>query len=214
MKHIPKLADRCLLLLGASMACSAALAAPPRTDPTLADKPVTSGIPRPDLQPQPCLRPFMRKGTMAMQAGYSGAIAEFTSPAAGILQIHSIRTALHMPGMSASAVGTWSAATFAWHPLRIEATQGRYSSSVDGPVYADRASLVKITLNRNGANPVAGTGEYELQGCLIDHLPPRLQRPPIDQVPRLPPKVLTPLEPVEKVRKLDKVRAPRATPAR
>jgi hypothetical protein len=213
MKHIPH-ANRCLLLLAISTACTAAFAAPPQTDPSLSKKPVASGIPRPDLQPQACRRPFMRKGSMAMQAGYSGAIAEFTSPAGSILEIHSIRTALHVPGMFASAVGTWSEATFAWHPLRIEAMQGRYSSSVDGPVYADRASLVKITLNRNGATAVAGTGEYELQGCLIDQLPSRLHLLPIGPIPRLPPKVPAPGEPVEKVRKLEKVQVQNATPAR
>jgi len=186
----------CRLFAVSSLACMASFAGAQTMDQRKAEKIDGSIISTVPLAQRLCARPFQHKGTVELGPGYSGSVGEFTTPGNGILQIRSVKTTLRVAGMSGSAIGTWSNTRFGWHAMRVETGVGRYSSGHDEPVYADRSSLVKIEINRSGGNSTAVTGDYDLRGCLVDGIPQRVQLPD-HPLPRLPPKVLTPLEPVE-----------------
>ena len=195
----------CRHLAVSSLLCAAGFAGAQTVDQRKIEKideSATSTIP---LAARHCARPFQHKGTIELGVGYSGSVGEFTTPDNGVLQVRSVRTTLRTAGLSASAIGTWANTKFAWQAMRVEAGVGRYASDRDEPVYADRSSLVKIEINRSGGNNTATTGDYELSGCLLNGIPQRV-RLPDGQLPRLPPKVLTPLEPVETMKPAEKMK--------
>lgn len=146
-----------------------------------------------------CPRPFVRRGSVVLRPGFSGATGEFLSPTDAILRIDRVRTTLRAPGLRASAVGATTGRTFAWVPMTIVDGSGRFPTP-GGPstVYADRGTLVKIEINRN-ATTTAATGDYVLDGCLVDRIPVRIEQPHIDP-PRLPPKSPLPGETVRRPR--------------
>jgi hypothetical protein len=183
-----------LLALSISCAAGAQVTDPPRME-------IVPGIDPTGIQVKnvSCARPFERRGTVALEIGYSGSVAEFTTPDNAILEIRRIKTTLRVAGLSASAIGTRSNDVFAWHPMHVEAGIGTFAAGQEGAIHADRASLVKIEINRSGSIDAAALGDYALSGCLVDRIPERMRIPDM-HLPRLPPKVLTPLEPVEQLK--------------
>lgn len=144
-----------------------------------------------------CRQPFERRGSVVLRPGYSGATGEFVSPANAILRIDRVRTTLRGPGLRASALGTTSERNFAWVPMTVAGGGGRFPAT-GGPsaAYADRGTLVKIEINRDSTTTSA-TGDYVLNGCLVDRIPVRLEKPHVDP-PRLPPKIPLPGETVRR----------------
>jgi hypothetical protein len=186
-----------LLLLFATIACAAALPAFAQT---------TEAPPRITLEPpfdhvrdiRLCARPFERRGSVQLRAGFGGSTGEFNAPANAILRIDRVRTTLRVPGLRASAVGASTEGNLVWYRMGIADGSGRFPAD-GGPtaVYADPGRLVKIEINRSGSSNTTATGDYVLNGCLVDRIPLRLEQPHIDP-PRLPPKILLPGETVRR----------------
>ncbi|TDK27148.1 hypothetical protein E2F46_02740 [Luteimonas aestuarii] len=147
-----------------------------------------------------CVRPFEHRGSVVLRPGYSGSTGSFLSPESAILRIDRVRTTLRAPGLRASALGTTVDGRFTWIPMTIADGSGRFPP-VGGPAaaYADRGTLVKIEINRNTSSTGTVTGDYVLNGCLVDRIPVRMEQPHIDP-PRLPPNIPLPGETVRQPR--------------
>lgn len=124
-----------------------------------------------------CAKPFQHAGTVALNPGYGGAVAEFAVPAGYRLQIEYVSAGLRMgtnEGRGAFAIGTWAGQAFAWHSLPIltgYALSDRMTSS-QVSLYADAGSLVKVEINRASSTGVLAYGRYAVTGCLYSTLAP------------------------------------------
>lgn len=161
------------------------------------DRSVPPGIERVDSAVRDiriCTRPFERRGTVQLRPGFSGSVGVLETPGSAFLRVDSVRTSLRAPGLHASALGVTTQGRFAWHTMTVADAAGRFPADT-GPraVYADGGGLVRIEINRLGSTAAPATGDYVLRGCLVDGVPPRLDRYHVDP-PRLPPNILLPGE--------------------
>jgi hypothetical protein len=173
------------------------------TPPDSGKKEIAPGI---DLPAKPmrnmlCARSFSRRGTFVLERNYSGAGGGFTFDQAGFLEIRHMTAWLHVPGTTGGNIGANTRGVFSWYDMEMRSGKADYSAAQDGAIYADSNSWVTVVVYRNDQLDQHVTGEYVLRGCLVDRIPQRLRRPD-SQLPRLPPKVLTPLEPVERLKVL------------
>lgn len=193
-----------VLALAALSLCTGAHATPPDSD----KKKIAPGIglPATPTRNMLCARPFSHRGTFVLEPNYSGAGGGFTFDQAGFLEIRHMTAWLHVPGTTGGNIGANTRGVFSWYDMEMRSGKADYSAAQDGAIYADSNSWVKVVVYWNDHLDQRVTGEYVLRGCVVDRIPQRLRRPD-SQLPRLPPKVLTPLEPVErlKVLKLQKV---------
>jgi hypothetical protein len=203
MSHYRSNTAACLAIALLAL-CAGAEARPPEQDQTK----IPQGI---ELHGTPmlkkvCLRPFTRRGTFQLEPNYSGAGGGFTFDQPGFLQIRHLQAWLHVPGTTAGNLGATTNNAFHWYDMEMRNGKADYSAAQDGAVYADSNSWVKVVVYRNDHLDQRVSGEYVLEGCVVDRIPERVRKPD-SQLPRLPPKLLTPLEPVEKTRllKLQKI---------
>ncbi len=146
-----------------------------------------------------CLRPFSQSGTFQILAGYSGAGPSITVPnTGGYLEIRRVQARLHAPGLWAADLGTWTNGRHGWYNLRVEGGVAKYSKSLDGAIYTNAGGVVNLVLYRNQGLGRAGTGDYEISGCMVDRIPAPTLRPD-PQVPHLPRELPTLPGPVERV---------------
>lgn len=177
--------------------CAHAQARPPEQDETRIPQGIElHGTP---MQKKACLRPFTRRGTFQLEPSYSGAGGGFTFDQPGFLAIRHMTAWLHVPGTVGGNIGAKTRGVFNWYDMEMRNGKADYSAATDGALYADSNSWVKVVVYRNDHLDRRVSGEYVLEGCVVERIPERLRKPD-SQLPRLPPKVLTPLEPVERMK--------------
>lgn len=196
MSHKRSSTSACLAIALLAL-CARADARPPEQDKTK----IPQGI---ELHGTPmlkkmCLRPFTRRGTFQLEPNYSGAGGGFTFDQPGFLAIRHMTAWLHVPGTVGGNLGANARGIFNWYDMEMRNDKADYSSATDGALYADSNSWVKVVVYRNDHLDQRVTGEYVLDGCVVDRIPERLRKAD-SQLPRLPPKILTPLEPVERLK--------------
>ncbi|MEP6907940.1 MAG: hypothetical protein ABI858_08190 [Pseudoxanthomonas sp.] len=170
----------------------------------MSDKIHPGGVP---MQALNCVQPFESKGTYVMQVNYSGgsASSDFI-PANKFLEIRRVKATLRGAVLSAGNLSLTASGTDDWYDMRLENGAVVYSASKDGALYADRGTRIKFVAYRNSGYDQALTGDYVMSGCLVDKLPPITTQPDF-RAPRLPRKKLTPVEPVERPRDLQRKKA-------
>ncbi|WP_101926269.1 MULTISPECIES: hypothetical protein [Luteimonas] len=146
-----------------------------------------------------CAQPFENSGSFVLQPRVTagGAASDFI-PADRHLEIREVRATLRGPGLRAGDLAVSVDGESGWYGMRREGAAIVWTAAADGPLHADRGSRIKFVAYRDAETDRAVSGDYRMRGCLVARVPSRLTRPDLD-VPRLPEKRLTPLEPVERV---------------
>ncbi len=189
---------RLAALLSMTVVCLPAATTPPDTARELGPH-VADRLPQ-DIRPVTllCAQPFENRGTFELPAGTSGggASSDFV-PENRYLEIREVRASLRGPGLRAGDLAARVSGADGWYEMRRVDDEIVWTAGVDGPLYADRGTRIKFVAYRDSTGQTI-TGDYLFRGCLVDSVPRRVTRPDLD-VPRLPKKRLTPLEPVEMV---------------